>query len=61
MIHYQAPGGHSHLWAMAMTRANYEVAGAVAWSEVHKILSGKWNAGSFGAGLLLYLYTKDGE
>lgn len=62
MIHYQCPyHQHSPLWTMAMTQGNYKVAGIVAWSEVHKFLSEKWNAGSFGSGLLLYLYTKDGE
>ncbi len=62
MIHYQAPGGaRSHLWSISMTEGRYALAAVIAWTEVHKILSKKWDAGSFVAGLLLYLYTKDGE
>lgn len=61
MIQYDADGTHSPLWLIAMTDGNYVVARIVAWYETHRILSEKWLAGSFGAGLLLYLYTKDGE
>jgi len=61
MIHYRPNQKRSVLWSMAMTQGNYEVAAVVAWSEVHMMLSKKWGAGSFGSGLLLYLYTKDGE
>ncbi len=62
MLHYKCPAGKRRaLWSISMTEGRYALAAVVAWTEVHKILSDRWDAGSFGAGLLLYLYTKDGE
>ncbi|KKN81559.1 hypothetical protein LCGC14_0318180 [marine sediment metagenome] len=62
MIRYYPDGGKPSrpIWGLATTQDNYVVR-IIAWSETKRILSEKWGAGSFGAGLLLYLYTKDGE
>lgn len=62
MLHYKCPAGKRRaLWSISMTEGNYGVARAVAWAEVRRMLEQEWNAGSFGAGLLLYMYTEDGE